>query len=265
MYKWHHEVDPRWLKARKQCLTATDIVNLLPEYKRMMKRPGEISLGCASLLAEKLSDSELDCSSVNAAARGHVLEPYAVEEFNYNYDNSMHTNWYHWDDRLIYDDSVVKGFPLAFSPDALPIRQPKKIKIPAVQYGLDQVKELLEIKCYEPKKYMQAFLADPKDLNERYQITVGMMLLENCITGYLFFYCPTLKQMPMFCRKYSRNTMGKEIETVEGIYKMFNDTASQISKQIPQTNQALYTEDQIYQDMLEDEMDIFSLKGNYHG
>lgn len=261
MYKWHHEVDPRWLEARKQCLTATDIVSLLPEYKRMQKRPGELSLGCAALLAEKISGGEPDCGSVNAAARGHVLEPYAVQEFAYNYDNSLHTNWYHWDDRLIYDDSVTKGFPLAFSPDALPIKQPKKIKIPAVEYGLDKVSEVLEIKCYEAKKHMQSFLADPRDLTERYQIAVAMLLLENCLTGTIFFYNPNSYYAPMFAREYKRNTMGKEMETVEGIYKMFNDTVTKIERMGPDVRKTFFTEKDIYDNMLKDEMDVFSLKG----
>ena len=35
--RWYHNVSSEWLEARKHTLTATDVANLMPEYKRYLK------------------------------------------------------------------------------------------------------------------------------------------------------------------------------------------------------------------------------------
>ena len=74
---WHHEVDPDWLEARRHALTATDIVNLLPEYKRWVKAkdPDALPPGFSALWCQKATEGFDEVDSWNAAARGHVMEP----------------------------------------------------------------------------------------------------------------------------------------------------------------------------------------------
>ena len=82
-YHWYHEVSEDWLKARKNFLTATDIVGLIPEYKRYKKNgKAGIPPAFAALWEKKHSDIAVDPRSYKDAARGHILEPYAVYTYN---------------------------------------------------------------------------------------------------------------------------------------------------------------------------------------
>ena len=153
--RWSYEAGLDWVLARRLYLTATDMVSLLPELKRVRKgglkesEYGKYSPACAGIWAEKTANTEPDLfAPSNDAARGHVLEPYAVKEFNRLTNDSLHP----WDDMLIVDEERKIGF----SPDALSIEQPIEYGgvIPASSLKDEYlVEKMLEIKCYGPKHH----------------------------------------------------------------------------------------------------------------
>lgn len=252
MKKWSHEVDARWLAARKDVLTATEVVSLIPEYKRMKKQPeGTISPGCAALWAAKHSDTELDTRSFSEAARGHVFEPYAVEE----YCMQKNLSFYHWDDRIIYTNTEAVT-PLAFSPDALNIKQLRNIKVVNTALETFGSLEALEIKCFGPEKHMKTYLLDKKEIPERMQLAVAMVVCENMEKGSLVFYCPMMQKIQMYERTYTRSEMEDEMALVKEIWAMYNDTALTLDELNAQEMRTYYTEDRIYEDMLEDHLSV---------
>ena len=77
---WSHNVGELWLAARREHLMASEIKNLITDYKRI--KAGKIKLHNALQFA-KVYGSKMNCdidtSSFGAMARGHIMEPYAVE------------------------------------------------------------------------------------------------------------------------------------------------------------------------------------------
>lgn len=111
---WSHNVGELWLAARREHLMASEVKNLITDYKRI--KAGKIKLPNALQFA-KVYGSKMNCdidtSSFGAMARGHIMEPYAVEEYN----RINGTKFYQWDDKLI-----TRGI-VGFSPDAMDIPQ----------------------------------------------------------------------------------------------------------------------------------------------
>ena len=113
---WYHEVSENWLRARKTVITATEIKGLVATYKRMSKKDkeaGVVSPAFAALWGDKSSTYPIDVSSYGPAARGHIMEPYAIDEFN----RANEVHFHHWDDCIIANGLV------GFSPDAMDIAQ----------------------------------------------------------------------------------------------------------------------------------------------
>ena len=117
--EWMHTVSLEWLQQRRQFLTATDIASLLPVTKT--GRPRKISeLDYIKVFAKKQAVvRQSDCLSTGAMARGHILEPYAIDTFNKTFGKQYGIELYHWDDTIVTED---KCRSLAFSPDAMDIQ-----------------------------------------------------------------------------------------------------------------------------------------------
>lgn len=113
--RWYHEVSAEWLKARQAVLTATDVAGLLPEYKRYLKAgsPDVPTPGFSALWCKKHSDVYLDTGSSDAAARGHIMEPYAIDSWN----QQANPTFYHW------DDCIICNKMFGFSPDGMTVPQ----------------------------------------------------------------------------------------------------------------------------------------------
>lgn len=213
--KWEHCVDLDWMKERQQCLTASDVIRLIPFTAT--GRPKKIKEeDYARVLAGKMVKlNEEDCMSYGAAARGHLLEPYAIESLN-NYIGGE--AFHHWDDLLI-ESSVCRGrFPLAFSPDACDISMFEWCA------GTHAISSIAEVKSYNAEKHYKA-LTTPKDkLEERWQIATAMATKATIETAYLVFFNPSfeMEDFRIGIFKYKREDLLDEMEEVLKVHMNFN-------------------------------------------
>lgn len=260
--RWTHDVSKDWLAARRTVLTATDIKSLVPEYKRLKKKPlkaGEISPAFAAVWAEKTSSMELDTSSPSyAAARGHVMEPYAVKSWNEEIATGQ--GMYHWDDCIIVRNGV------GFSPDAMNRAQPGSAPLLMVHPDgsslidggstiMPSPTEILEVKSYEPRAHMKAVLIDDADKTSRdeaMQVATAFYVLPELENANLLFFCPAAK-LSMHAVMYSRKDVKPLVEIVNEIAAMYYRTAEQLSAMAddPTRFKSAFTEDEIWKEFVE--------------
>ena len=249
--EWKHDVSETWLQDRKPCLTASDIKNLITDYKKIKAK--KIGLLQAQQFAKVYGTKQqetIDTSSYGPMARGHIMEPYAVQET----ENLLHLDFRWWDDRIICRGS------LGFSPDALDIDQLPGTRI-VVKGDELQYKDgmapgptkLLEVKCYEAGSHYQrkAARAAGMPLNERWQVACGMAVCPTIETGFICFYAPQCNDI--FHVKYDRDDLQVEIDIINEINDMwddFNELIEASTKSIGTT----FTEDDIYNRYLLDEI-----------
>lgn len=253
--EWRHEVSERWLMSRRACLTASDIRKLIPDYKRI--KAGKIKIADAMQFAkvygEKKSQS-MDPMSFGAAARGHVLEPHAIDEFNASHASLVEYRW--WDDRLIMDDA------LGFSPDALDISQPPGTRFKynaavAEIVGKDgsykAPEHMLEIKCYEAGAHFQRMsqLASEEKLDERWQVATAMVVCPTIYIADIMFYAPQCRSW--FYVEYDSHELHEEIEVVSEIKEMWIKFKSRMKdKELALDSLTSKTEAEIYDNYLMD-------------
>lgn len=209
--KWYHKCSIEWLKARQGFLTATDIKELLPVTKTGRKRVvgDEAKL---KVVSRKLANiSEEDCISTGAAARGHVLEPYAIEAYNNNVMNEY--KLYHWDDVIIAPPNHRFG-GLGFSPDALDFEQPAWARNKVVlEIGYGDIKEIGEVKSYGAENHILRGYTDKKELEERWQLATAMAVCPSIDVAHLIFFNPSMKNQ-MFVADYERADLADEISII---------------------------------------------------
>lgn len=196
--KWEHKCSLDWLKERQGYITASDIKRLLPVTAT--GRPRKVTdQDRLKVYASKLVDlTEDDCWSFGAAARGHCLEKYAIDELNMNlYDEAF--CW--WDDVVIHKP----GRELAFSPDAMDVPMGE---------SFENATAIAEVKSYSPEKHLSLMYAPKETLEERWQIASAMALCENIDHAYLVLYNPSMASRCLAAICYERNDLEKEIETV---------------------------------------------------
>lgn len=212
MTKWYHKCDLDWLKTRQAYLTATDVKELLP-FTRTGRTRMITDEHYLKVFASKMVNlTEDDCVSTGAAARGHILEPYAIDQFNKAnvFGNSQ---LYHWDDTVIVRHNP-DPYSLAFSPDAMDVKQG--------EYGpcisIDNIKVIGEVKSYGPERHMLAGYTQKEDLEERWQIATAMAVCESIEEAYLLFYNPSMKNQ-LYIVDYDRADLEAEIDIVLAIEK----------------------------------------------
>ena len=236
---WRHEVDAGWALTRKRFLTASDIVSLIPAYKSLKKKDPSFSRVLSSQFAGKIGEkcfAEVDTKSFNAAARGHVLEPYAVDEFNnmakqkpFGCACSCACTMFHWDDIVVSRQYDL----IAFSPDAMSVPQPtaenllvadnnnETLKTLNGNEGFPSPSEILEIKSYGAKHHAQCCATKKIDLDERWQVATAMAVCDTVSTAYIMFYDPgerLLNYVPQIhVVRYDRSELASEIGTCYGI------------------------------------------------
>ena len=212
MAKWFHECGYDWLRGRQKFLTATDIKDLLPVTKTGRKRNIDDE-DYIKVLARKLVNlMPADCISVGAAARGHILEPYAIDCFNES--GYAQIKMYHWDD-MIVTRPINPFLSLSFSPDAMSVSMdsPMLLKDSVVQGIGFPVKAIAEVKSYSPEKHLTCGYADKMSLEERWQVATAMAVLDSIETAYLLFYNPSMTKK-LFVVEYSRDDLEDEIKTI---------------------------------------------------
>ena len=264
--RWRHEVDPLWLEARKHVLTATDISNLLPEYRRWVKakKPGDIPPGFSALWCQKATDGFEEVESFSAAARGHIMEPYAIEDWN---DQAM-PQFEHWDDCIVVRDGI------GFSPDAMNV--PQDQAFPALLVSDDGLRlarsdgsfempaptEVMEVKCYEPANHMKALCTGHMDHKELMQVAVAFYVLPKLETARILWYCPNAP-FPMHVEMYLRDEMSGMFDVIDEIANLYSKADENWEAILKGTDslQAFHTEDEIYQEFVESQApDMFVLK-----
>lgn len=213
--RWEHCCSQAWLDARKPYITASEIASLIPTYKRIKAGKENLfsSPALIKLYGQKHSAEPDDPMSYGAAARGHIMEPWAIEEYNKHASEKL----FHW------DDVVVVNGKMGYSPDAMDIPQPAIGPIAPCQV-LDGVTHIGEAKCYEPGKHMQAAMQNPMRMDERWQVAMAMSVMPKIESADLILYCPPLSSIKL--KRFTREMLDKEMKTIEEIVVMYENLES---------------------------------------
>lgn len=205
---WRHVVDKEWMIARTHYLTASSIKNILPITETGRKRPqAQIEANMLKIAANLMtaSISNEDCVSTGMAARGHLLEPIAIEEAN----KAANLGLYHWDDIILSKDL------LGWSPDAMSIPQTKKVASYDIEvHGAPCPSSIGEVKSYGIERHITSVYTDKEDCPERWQLAVGMTLLKNCQFANLIFFNPD-SIIRLAIKTYSRKDLEEEIKMIK--------------------------------------------------
>ena len=214
--RYEHEVSIDWLRARQGYLTASDVCKMMTDINRL--RQGKTTIercrSFAKVLGSKMNLFPDTQSPSSAAARGHFMEPYAIEEWEAVRQEGVT----HWDDFLLASDETL----LAFSPDALNVPQPMGVMTLVEGSGefydsfsaLVEPTSLLEVKCYDEGAHFQrkldAMAGAP--LDERWQVAVAMAVCPCIGRGTVVWYAPQCRDW--FDVAYGREDLEDEIATV---------------------------------------------------
>ena len=219
--KWQHKCSLDWLKARQNFLTASDIKDLLPVTRTGRKRTVSDEDYIKVLSRKRSLITEDDCISYGAMARGHIMEPYAIEMFNSVCSGFGAPELYHWDDKIVTSTIAIDHYPLAFSPDAVDIPMDSNLLLHPVgtvtTLGGLTPRSIGEIKSYSPERHMICANTAPEDLEERWQIATAMAVCSKIETAYLIFYNPSMREQ-MCVKVYDRNMLNKELEMISETY-----------------------------------------------
>lgn len=205
--KWEYKCNLKWLKERQQHLTATDVKELVPYTKTGRSKKIEDEDYVKVLSRKFVNLTEDDCVSYGAAARGHILEPFALEVYN---GNPRSTFLYHWDDTVICKDERDMG--LSFSPDATNV--PEGNSSPITVIG--------EVKSYGAEKHFACGLSDKMDLEERWQLATAMAVLPSIEKALLLFFNPSTP-FKLFVKEYTRAELVDEIKIINEVEKNWLD------------------------------------------
>lgn len=214
--EWKHKCSLAWMQERQNFLTASDVKALLPftATGRPKRITDEDYLKVYAKKAVQLT--EADCISRGAAARGHILEPFAIEEYNANREGSM-PELVHWDDIVI-----AKGprNHLAYSPDALDVRVA----------GGQKPTLLGEVKCYSPERHLSVAKMDKMKCEERWQVATAMAVSPTIRAARLILFNPDMKfkSTRLFVKTWDRYELMDEIEKIEEVEKGWLDFIDEI-------------------------------------
>lgn len=214
--RYEHEVSIDWLRARQGYLTASDVCKMMTDINKL--RQGKTTIGrCrsfAKVFGSKVNQFPDTQSPSSAAARGHFMEPYAVEEW----ESVRREGVTHWDDYLLASDETL----LAFSPDALNLPQPMGVCREVEPDGgfYDDLSEmvrptaLLEVKCYDEGAHFQRKLDAMAGVlpDERWQVAVAMAVCPCIERGTVVWYAPQCRDW--FDMAFEREDLEEEIATV---------------------------------------------------
>lgn len=202
---WRHKCSLDWLRERQRYLTATDVRSLLPVTKTGRKREvGDLEY--LKVMSNKMTVlTEEDCWSYGAAARGHLLEPYAIDALNqmlFEMQGTEHEIFYWWDDRIVHKH----GRAIAFSPDAM--------DIPMGAGSAREPHAIAEVKSYSAEKHLVTAYTSKEQIEERWQIAHAMALCDSIDHAYLVLFNPKMKYRKTFVIRYDRDELEKEIAAI---------------------------------------------------
>jgi hypothetical protein len=212
--KYYHEVKEDWLKARINYLTASDIKTLLVQSKtQIMGFPSKYF----DVWSEK-STRAFDVTSYGAAARGHILEPIAIQEYN---KVALSTrSLAHIDDVLITSRHSL----VAFSPDALQF----KAVSPGVQHDAELYGDVEyggEVKCFSLAGHYKNMIEGHIDKDIQIQLATAFYILPNLQSMYLILFNPKANRQLHYV-EVKRNKLSSIIDRIwdiEHVYQEFCD------------------------------------------
>ena len=212
---WKHKCSLEWMKTRQCYLTASDIKELLPVTKtgRARKVTEE---NFWKVYANKIIQlTEDDTWSNGVMARGHLLEPFAIQEYNAWADNHNARHLYHWDDMVVpkHDCGYQR---LAFSPDAMSFEQPYH-DVARYDHEIPELTVIGEVKSYSPDRHLISINSDKIDREERWQIATAMACDKNIVAALLIFFNPALREDRLSFDTYLRSDLEEEIKIIEDI------------------------------------------------
>lgn len=231
---WKHRTSMQWLQRRRGRLTASAIHSLVPYTAT--GRPKKITDADLMKVYAKMQaiPTEDDCISSGAAARGHIMEPYAIESFNQSI--TWAEKLFHWDDVCIYGDPSQHPL-LAWSPDAL--------SVPENSHDLPL--SMGEVKSYAADKHLLKAMSDPMALEERWQIATAMAVSPSIDIAYLILFNPDMPaSMQLYYHRYTRLELKEEIKTVCEIERSMIDLIDRLP--LPTGYSSCATTEQIWKE-----------------
>lgn len=204
--KWQHECSLSWLKTRQKFLSATDVKDLLPITATGRKRNVTDETRMKVWARKCTALTKEDCKSTGVMARGHILEPYAIDMFNSK--EQFQDYLYHWDDIVVTNN--LDDYCLAFSPDACNIPQHMKgMPLLCMKFNTE-LTAIGEVKSYSPEAHMIAGVTPTSALQERWQVAAAMAAVPSIERGYLLFYNPSMEEQ-LFVHCMNREDLEYEI------------------------------------------------------
>ncbi len=232
---WRYNVAKEWLEARRGYLTASEVASWFS--KSLNPKKETIQKNIERAVFRNLSKFPVDTGSPSSdAARGHCLEPYAIQEFN----TAMGFDFTLYDNIFLHEEDGLYGY----SPDALSSDKP------------EEAKSLLEVKCYGPEEHMNAVLGDVDKRKERWQVAVGMRVLPNVDNGYVIWYSPNAC-VPIRITVYTRLDLKEELAKLDEFEEMYNKTkenmefamVNDVEGKTWTSTRCLFTEEEIYNEV----------------
>lgn len=207
---WVHKCDLDWLKLRQRYLTASDIKSLLPVTKTGRPRTVGDQEYLKVMASKMVTLTEEDCMSYGVMARGHILEPYAIDALNSmlvdQQGEKEHELFYWWDDKLV----CRHGRAIAFSPDAMDVPMGDPMLVPHA---------IAEVKSYDPARHIATAYLPKEQIEERWQIATAMALCSSIDHAYLVLFNPKMKYRKTFVIRFDRSELQKEIDIILQVEK----------------------------------------------
>lgn len=213
--QWRSVCSLEWMQERQKHLTASDVKALLP-VSRTGRSRNVTDMDRLKVYAEKLRILTLDdCVSTGAAARGHILEPYAVKAFNwYAEDHKWPVHFEHWDDVVV--GKPTPGMALAYSPDGMNVRIPDGINAFCSTH-CHTADSILEIKSYNAAHHMECIATPKEKLEERWQVATAMAADDYINYAWIMFFHPGMKYNGIGLHHYDRGELSDEIGIIKQI------------------------------------------------
>lgn len=223
--QWIHRCSLEWMKARQDILTASDIKELLPVTPSGRSRTVTRKDFMKVFSKKNILLKEDDCISTGAAARGHILESYAIDE--YNLVSFAGHKLYHWDDVVCFNE--VNDVKLGFSPDAcnFPLSAFKIDNATINTIDASKINIIGEVKSYSAERHFTKLIESKLEMEERWQIATAMAAFQNIDIAKLIFFNPDIKKYGLSIVAYSRKDLETEINIIYEIcdmwYEFIND------------------------------------------
>ena len=228
MYWGYVKTDPKWLKTRKGHITASRIAEIFSKSKN--PRKDTIDNHLKEIWWENNSNFPLEETAPSqAASRGHIMEPFAVLEYN----NINDEQFYH------VDNLFISSGLFGFSPDAINVPMEVVAKDPS------KLTRVLEVKCYGSQNHMNAWLDDKSARKERWQIATAMKTVPSIEKGTVMWYSPNAV-VPIILKDYTRDELAEELEKLDELAERYEELAEELhilADSSVVTNDLLFTEE----------------------